>query len=137
VAGGPVTVRLEPCGAARAWVVDSEGKPVAKPRRDLTVTMVVTPGPHYSARVGDKAGLLSADEGNLTTVDPINYENDLAPDAGGRVALPVLIPGATNRFLDYTAAVRGQTGPEVRKEFTVKPGQKLDLGDIRVAKPPR
>jgi protocatechuate 3,4-dioxygenase beta subunit len=136
-AGGPVTVRLEPCGAARAWVVDPDGKPVAKPLRDLTVTMVVTPGPPYSALVDDKTGLLSADEGNLTTVDPINYENELAPDTGGRITLPVLIPGATYRFLDYTAAVRGQAGPEVRKEFTVKPSQKVDLGDIRVAKPPR
>ena len=31
-AGGPVTVRLEPCGAARAWLVDPDGKPVVKPR---------------------------------------------------------------------------------------------------------
>ena len=24
---------------------------------------------------------------------------------------------------------------EIRKEFTIKPGQKLNLGDIRIAKP--
>ena len=30
-AGGPVTVRLEPCGAARARLVDPDGKPVARP----------------------------------------------------------------------------------------------------------
>ncbi len=45
VAGGPVTVRLEPCGSARAWLVDPDGKPVAKPVRGLSITMVVTPGP--------------------------------------------------------------------------------------------
>jgi hypothetical protein len=78
---------------------------------------------------------ISADEGELTDVDPINYETALAPDALGRIELPVLIPGATYRFIDYSMYVRGQTGPEIRKEFTIKPGQKLNLGDIRIAKP--
>ena len=137
-AGGPVTVRLEPCGSARAWLVDPDGKPVAKPVRNLILTMVVTPGPARNHSSNDKAaGLLSADEGGLTDVDPINYETALAPDVLGRITLPVLIPGATYRFIDYTAVVRGQTGPEIRKEFTVKPGQKLVLGEIRIAKPPR
>jgi hypothetical protein len=137
-AGGPVTVRLEPCGAARAWLVDPDGKPVEKPVPNLHIMMVVTPGPASNNYPNDNAtSLLSADEGGLTDVDPINYETALAPDAGGRITLPVLIPGATYRFIDYSMFVRGQTGPEIRKEFTVKPGQKLDLGDIRIAKPPR
>ena len=135
-AGGPVTVRLEPCGSARAWLVDPDGKPVTKPVRKLVITMVVTPGPAIRTSPNDKAAsLLSADEGGLTEVDPINYETALAPDALGRITLPVLIPGATYRVIDYTTQVRGQTGPETRKEFTIKPGQKLNLGDIRIAKP--
>jgi len=135
-AGGPVTVRLEPCGDARAWLVDPDAKPVVKPVRNLIFTMVVTPGPARNNSSNDKAAsLLSADEGGLTNVDPINYETALAPDALGRITLPVLIPGATYRFIDYTMYVRGQTGPEIRKEFTIKPGQKLNLGDIRIAKP--
>jgi len=137
-AGGPITVRLEPCGDARAWLVDPDGKPVAKPVRNLMITMVVTPGPARNSLSNDKAAsLLSADEGGLTNVDPINYETALAPDALGRIRLPVLIPGATYRFIDYTMYVRGQTVPEIRKEFTIKPGQKLNLGDIRIAKPLR
>ena len=135
-ARGSVTVRLEPCGAARARLVDPDGKPVAKPLRDL-VNMVLIPGPVASTAVDDKSGLLAADEGYLPQVDPVNYPSDLAPDADGRIALPVLIPGVTYRFIDYTAAVRGQTGPEIRKEFTVKPGETVDLGDIRIQKPPR
>jgi protocatechuate 3,4-dioxygenase beta subunit len=136
--GGPVTVRLEPCGSARAWLVDPDGKPIAKPVRDLAVRMVMTPGPAINIFPNDKAtSLLSADEGPLTYVDPINYGTEPAPDPGGRLTLPVLIPGATYHLIDYTMYVRGQVGPEVRKEFTVKPGQKLDLGDIRIAKPPR
>jgi protocatechuate 3,4-dioxygenase beta subunit len=136
-ASGPVTVRLEPCGAARGRVVDPGGKPVAGTLRDLAVMMVVTPGPTRSLLANDKSGLLAADEDDLARVDPVNYEKDPAPDADGRIALPVLIPGATYRVIDYTAAVRGQAGPAVRKEFTVKPGETLDLGDIRIERPPR
>ena len=73
----------------------------------------------------------------MTSVDPVNYPNELIPDADGRITLPALIPGATYRVLDYTAAIRGQTGPEIRKEFTVKPGETVNLGDIRIEKPPR
>ncbi len=138
-AGGPVTVRLEPCGSARAWLVDPDGKPVTKPVRSLRVLIVVTPGPvsNTFSNPNVKTLILAADAGILTDVDPINYETELAPDAGGRITLPVLIPGATYRFIDYTMVVRGQTGPEIRKEFTVKPGQKLDLGNIRIARPLR
>ena len=56
-------------------------------------------------------------------------------DAQGRLTLPVLIPGATYRFVDSTVAVRGVTGPKVRKEFTVKPGETLELGDLVIEKP--
>ena len=80
-AGGPVTVRLEPCGSARGSLVDSDGNPIAKPVRKLRITMVVTPGPPATISSNDKASLLSADEYELTEIDPINYEKELAPDA--------------------------------------------------------
>jgi hypothetical protein len=54
--------------------------------------------------------------------------------AGGRLVLPVLIPGTTYRFIDRTAG-RAPIGPKIREEFTVKPGETLDLGEIRIAKP--
>jgi hypothetical protein len=56
-------------------------------------------------------------------------------DADGRLTLPVLIPGATYRFTDRTTVRRGETGPEVRKEFRVKPGETLDLGEVRIENP--
>jgi len=131
-AGVPVTVRLEPCGAARARVVDPDGKPVVGSLPRGIVTMVVTPGPPVRAR--DQTGLIAADEGRLNLIDTVNYETELVSDAQGRLTLPVLIPGATYRFVDHTMAVRGKTGPQLRKEFTVKPGETLDLGDIVIEK---
>ncbi len=61
---GPVTVRLEPCGQAMARLVGPDAKPVTRPDRGVSVTMVVTPGPpSNSAEV--RAGALAADEGGL------------------------------------------------------------------------
>jgi hypothetical protein len=45
-----------------------------------------------------------------------------------------LIPGATYRIIDRTP-FRGPDGPQFRKDFTVKPGEILDLGDILIEKP--
>jgi hypothetical protein len=134
-AGGPVTVRLEPCGAARARIVDPDGKAIAGPLRGLVVLMVVTPGPDSFIVSTNKSGLV-ADRARLTLIDPVNYQKEPAVDADGRIALPVLIPGATYRVLD-TRVIRGGAGPALRKEFTVKPGETLDLGDIGIEKPPR
>jgi hypothetical protein len=131
--GGAVTISLTPCGSAKARLVNPNGKPFAGrlPRR--IITMVVTPGPPDTL-ANEKAGLLAADEVDLSRVDPTNYENPLASDADGRITLPVLIPGATYRFIDPTTT-RDPIGPQVRKEFTVKPGEILDLGDILIERP--
>jgi hypothetical protein len=132
---GPITIRLEPCGAAVARLVDPDGKPIAGPLpRDLSLTMVATPGPPYS-RAPDRSGVLFAEETDLNQVDTVNYPSELASDAEGRLTLPVLIPGATYRFVDYSAG--REAIPQVRKEFTVKPDETTDLGDILIEKPSR
>ncbi len=132
-ARGPITVRLEPCGAATARILDPDGRPVAGRLPRESLTMVVTPGPPYS-NVPDKSGRLFAEEADLSGVNPINYPNGLACDIEGRLTLPVLIPGATYRVTDRTTA-RTEAGPQLRKEFTVKPGETADLGDILIARP--
>jgi hypothetical protein len=44
-----------------------------------------------------------------------------------------LIPGATYRF---SAGTNGEeAGPRLRREFTVKPGEILDLGEILIERP--
>ena len=129
-AGGPVTVRLEPCGTARARLVAPTGKPVAGTlfRR---ITMVVTPGGNQSGPAPPTEPL--ADESGLLVIDPMHYSNGPVSDAEGRITFPALIPGAT-----YSV----RTGPRGRpatfhKDFTVKPGETLDLGDVPIDKPPR
>jgi hypothetical protein len=72
----------------------------------------------------------------LTTRGRVEWpkgSNEMASDAEGRLALPVLIPGATYRFLDFPAG--REAAPLVRKEFSVKPGETLDLGDILIERP--
>ena len=134
-AGGPVTVRLQPCGGAKARLVDANGNPVAGAllRGYMVFSMVVTPGPPRGP-ASNKAGLLTSDDADLSVIDTVNYASELATDADGRITLPVLIPGATYRFIDYTVP-RG-TEPPIRKEFTVKPGEMVELGDLRIEKPP-
>ncbi len=134
-AAGPATVRLEPCGTARARLVTPDGKPLDRYSPGNLASMVVTPGPPYG-RSPAKDGPLFADESPLFRIDPVHYGDDFQSDAQGRVTFPALIPGASYRLVDRTPLMDGGE-PVIRKEFTVKPGEALDLGDILVAKPVR
>ena len=131
--GGPVTVRLEPCGTARARLVGPDGKPLGNFSQSWLISMVVTPdtvpGPNNRGE-----SLLMADQDFLTRIDTINYRQDPATDAQGRIVFPALIPGATYRIVNR--GPRSEGGPRIFKDFTVKPGETLDLGDILIEKPP-
>jgi hypothetical protein len=133
-AGGAVIVRLEPCGTAKARLVNPTGKPLTGFRLGpLFTRMVITPG--ALARVAQqKSEHLSAEEDRLSTIDPINYANPLISEADGWVTLPALITGANYRFIDLTT-FREPKGPQLRKEFSVKAGETLNLGDILIEKP--
>ena len=128
-AAGPMVVRLTPCGTATMRLVDPHAKPVTALRGGpWLVSMVVSPG-----AVRMNTGELVADESDLTRIDPINYQKFPAPDADGVIKFPALIPGASYRVIDRTT-IRDAIGPQVRKEFTVKPGQTIDLGEILIEK---
>ena len=75
---------------------------------------------------GDAAarlGRLKADEDFVANIDRTNYQNfPQKTDKQGRITFPALIPGATYRLS------RGQN--QLLKQFTVTPGQQLDLGTI-------
>ena len=49
-------------------------------------------------------------------------------------SLSALIPGALYRLLDFST-VNDAKGEQFRKDFTVKPGETVDLGDILIEKP--
>jgi hypothetical protein len=132
-ADGEAIVKLESCGAATARLVGPDGKPLAKFTPRFLISMAVTPG-EFLARNAQKNGTPLADQATLTAVAPINYLKQCASDAQGRIVFPVLIPGATYRLVDHSPS-RTPDGPQLRKEFTVKPGETVDLGDILIAKP--
>jgi RNA polymerase sigma factor (sigma-70 family) len=133
-ARGPITVRLQPCGAATARLVDPTGKPLANYRDPYLISMVVTPGPDRLNKSPSNNTALSADQDFLFRIDSINYPEGCLANAEGRLVFPALIPGATYRVSDQTT-LDGADGRQVRKEFTVKPGETLDLGEILIEKP--
>jgi hypothetical protein len=131
--GAPTVVKLEPCATAKARLVGPGGKPLAGFQNRALISMVVTPG-EFSGIKARKDGTTLADQDTLTSIDPINYANAPATDAQGRIVFPALIPGSPYRIIDQTTA-RTPDGPRLRKEFTVKPGETLDLGDVLIEKP--
>src|SRR5262249_38779768 len=132
-AGEELTVRLQPCGQARARFVGPDGKPVAKLNVWPYFHLLMTPGAvrGFSADRGEQ---LAADEAFLPNVDFKHYPNGPTTDADGRVTLPDLIPGAPYRITDWSARSVQEKGIQLRKDFTVGPGQTVDLGDILVEK---
>jgi hypothetical protein len=104
-----ITVRLGPCGTAKARLLDSEGKPLPGFNEPWLLSMVVTPGALGSIKAR-KEGLLEADEDYVTRIDPINYEQNPVSDAQGRITFPALIPGAIYRIIDRTT-FRDEAGP--------------------------
>jgi hypothetical protein len=64
------------------------------------------------------------------------YANGVQSDMQGRVTFPVLVPDAGYRMLVRTAAFGGGD-LAIGREFTLKPGEALDVGDILIAMPRR
>ena len=133
-AGGPITIRLEPCGRATARLVDPRGQPIAGYREEFLISMIISPGPSSTSRNPADAGLLANVGDLLVRIDPINYAKPPISDPQGRITFPALIPGATYRIADRTT-IASASGTPRRKDFTVKPGETLDLGDILIEKP--
>jgi hypothetical protein len=135
-ANGPVIVRLEPLGAARARLVDPAGRPIPGARAGSTITtMVVTPGPSLGSENRADMDRLAADEDRVGRFDPIHQEKGPVSDERGQLTVPALIPGAIYRIYDGTAGAAAWS--RLRKEFTVKPGETVDLGDILLEQPAR
>ena len=72
-AGGPMTVRLQPCGTAVARLVDAGNKPLAGYRDEFMISMIVMPAQIRHSGDPADANRLSAESGFLARIDPINY----------------------------------------------------------------
>ena len=129
--------RLEPCGSANARLVDAQGKPLAGygNRAILLIRLVITPGPEHLSRDPEDKKQLAGEADMLMRIDPINYFKLPISDAHGRISFPALIPGATYRISDFSTLDNGNGPIHLRREFTVKPGETLELGDIVIEKP--
>jgi hypothetical protein len=115
------TVVLQPCGSAVMKFVTSNGEPVAD--HMPTVEMVVTPGCYRFDAKSMQAGTLAADSDFLANIDRMNHGQPLKSDALGKVTLHALIPGAT-----YRVIIRHH----IAKEFQLKAGETMDLGELTV-----
>jgi RNA polymerase sigma factor (sigma-70 family) len=133
--GAEVTVRLQPCGQAKARVVGPDGQPVAGFALGSHFEILATPGPPNLTRRKEDQPKLLADAGDMVNVDPKHYLNLPPTNTEGRITLPGLIPGALYRVCDQSTMDVPEKGVQVRKDFTIKPGETLELGDILIEKP--
>jgi beta-lactamase regulating signal transducer with metallopeptidase domain len=123
--GQPVTVRLQPCGSARARFVDRAGKPLANVMllSDPMFGLEMAIGPSPSGDTRDQANHVAT-----TLVDNIDggrYQK-LRTDAQGQLTFPSLIPGATYRVM------AGEGGWVMKKEFVAQGGKNVDLSEITI-----
>jgi RNA polymerase sigma factor (sigma-70 family) len=133
-AGEELTIRLQPCGRAKARFVGPDGKPAAKLNVWPYFHLLMTPGAPQTM-MATEGEQLTADQAFLPNIDYKHYPNGPRTDTEGRVVLPDLIPGAPYRVSDWSSVNVPDKGVQLRKDFTVKPGETVDLGDILVEKP--
>lgn len=126
------TVRLGPCGTAKAKLVDQENKPFehfpytrgAQPLCILVVEAV--PGPPF-----DPFSLFNNPDSIHWAMEELAYDRyqKLSTDKDGNIVFPLLIPDAQYVLYTYNAGQDRMFFKE-RKRFKVAAGEQLDLGTI-------
>jgi hypothetical protein len=132
-AGQDLSIRLQACGQATARFVGPDGRPIA--RHQPHFEFVAIPGPSRMSQNKQDEAQLSASADFVANVDRKHYWNLPRTDSEGRITFNSLIPGALYRIIDFSTVNDQAKGVQVRKDFTVKSGEALDLGDIRIDKP--
>jgi hypothetical protein len=99
----------------------------------LMVVMTPGPGKYYHGVLRTaKNGQWIADEDSIANFDRKHYwPPGPVADQDGRCTFPCLIPGVIYRLYDD----RGHTINDVAKNFSVKPGERLQLPDIVMERP--
>jgi hypothetical protein len=72
-AARPLSIRLEPCGAAIARLVDSIGRPLARYHDESLISMIITPGADRASRDPAAANHLRGESEYLSRIDSVNY----------------------------------------------------------------
>ncbi|HZU35549.1 MAG TPA: sigma-70 family RNA polymerase sigma factor [Gemmataceae bacterium] len=125
----PLRVQLQACGQATVRYVNQHGKPVA--RRQVYPEIIITPGAWQFDHQASSRGEALADSALLANVDRQNYWRGPVTGADGRCTLPALIPGCRYR-LDMRIRKDNKLHAEDGREFKVRSGQTLDLGNVIV-----
>ena len=134
--GKTLTVRLLPCGVATMRLVDQDGHPWDSCHPAITVQLVYlnSPASTFDRNWDDHLGWFMWD------LDKSRYA-PLQTNSQGRVTLPTLIPTAPYilRFYDGRPEPKPRDTQAVEKwlketefEFSVRPSQTLDLGEITI-----
>lgn len=122
-----MTVRLAPCGRARAGFVDAQGKPLANYWPVLS-TLLARPGePTDQIKLTFSDSLTSAEAVWVGHSDP-KHTKDVHTDTRGDAEFPLLIPGAVYRL---------SRGGDAFRDFRVESGKELDLGKVVITDPVR
>jgi beta-lactamase regulating signal transducer with metallopeptidase domain len=123
-------VMLEPCGRATARLVAPDGSPRTPYKLNIEFLAASSSSTdNAAAPVGQ--GQVEANACPMNWVDPKRYTEAPSTDSEGRITYPALIPGAFYRIRDVT----NSKGSQIRKDFSVKSGETLDLGDILIERP--
>lgn len=133
----PLSVTMQPCGAARARLVDQNGKPWAKTQvgpAPLNISMwflfaegKFNPTTPNQDHIHARYPLMSADWKR-------HNPNALITDELGAVTFPTLIPGASYRLFVRNPGSGIRINDPWYQEIRIKvlPGQIVDLGDVVV-----
>ena len=109
------TFRLEPCGSAVGDLTSQNGRGLGSVPIELTAVLTFQP-----------AGK-PAEETEANWYRNLNRDEPGETAARGRFVLPALVPGLRYRLYAGAGSSR-----KLVKEFTVEPGQKLQLGSVAV-----
>jgi protocatechuate 3,4-dioxygenase beta subunit len=130
-AGDDLTIQLELCGQAKARLIQADGKPVDHSFLP-TFELLASPGRPDRDQAQARQSMFVADAVHVPSFDRRPYWQNLRSDANGRITLPNLVPGATYRITDNS---NPKKAGQIRKDFAIKPGETLELGDILVERP--
>src|SRR5262249_12874060 len=101
-----------------------------KPRENYwpNMELVLTPGVQRYSPEAWQSGKLAADAVHLANIyrEVYQYSQGGRTDSKGKLQFPALVPGLTYRI--WWDSKKGI----VYKDFTVKPGEALDLKDITI-----